>query len=102
MDKKRDQIKWSKYADKYDPIKIGSIDGEYSFLLLRFPEFLERLSNSFFMCDQISGTDTFPHDNGLIRAINSNYKPNNGVVGNPKYTIFIGRLHLKTDEVQHQ
>lgn len=49
---------------------------------------------------QCPGTDTTPHDNGLIRAINSNYKPNERVVGNPKYTIFIGRLHLKTDEVK--
>lgn len=28
MDKTKDKTKWSKYADKYDPIKIGSIDGE--------------------------------------------------------------------------
>lgn len=49
-----------------------------------------------------SGTDSSAHDNGLIRAINSNYKPNERVVGIPKYTIFVGRLHLKTDEVKWQ
>lgn len=46
------------------------------------------------------GTDTYPHDNGIVRALKSNYKPNDRVVGDPKHTIFIGRLHLKTDEVK--
>lgn len=48
-----------------------------------------------------SGTDSYPHDNGIVRALNSTYKPNERVVGDPKYTIFVGRLHLKTDEVKH-
>ncbi|XP_031640626.1 U11/U12 small nuclear ribonucleoprotein 35 kDa protein-like [Contarinia nasturtii] len=69
-DTTKDGIKWKKYAEIYDPIRIGSIDG----------------------------TDTDPHDNGIVRAINSHYKPNERVVGNPKHTIFIGRLHLRTDE----
>lgn len=46
-----------------------------------------------------SGTDTCPHDNGIVRAINAHYKPNERIVGNPRHTIFIGKLHLKTDEV---
>lgn len=63
--------KWSKYVtDEYDPIKVGSIDG----------------------------TDEEPHDRAIIRAINSKYKPNHKVIGDPNNTIFIGRLHIKTDE----
>ncbi|XP_055311525.1 U11/U12 small nuclear ribonucleoprotein 35 kDa protein-like [Sitodiplosis mosellana] len=69
-DSAKDSIKWTKYAETYDPIRVGSIDG----------------------------TDTYPHDNGIVRAIKSHYKPNERVVGNPKHTIFIGRLHLRTDE----
>ncbi|CAD7088488.1 unnamed protein product [Hermetia illucens] len=61
---------WSKYAREYDPIKCGSIDG----------------------------TDTVPHDRGVIRALNSTYRPNEKVTGNPERTIFIGRLHIKTNE----
>lgn len=74
MSENKDSSKWKKYAETYDPIKIGSIDG----------------------------TDTYPHDNGIVRAINANYKPNERVVGDPKRTIFIGRLHLRTDEVKIQ
>lgn len=33
---KRNTIKWSKYADKYDPIKIGSIDGKRHFVPFEF------------------------------------------------------------------
>lgn len=37
MSEKKDSIKWSKYADKYEPIKIGSIDGMFLFInLFRF------------------------------------------------------------------
>lgn len=28
MSEKRETTKWSKYAEKYDPIKVGSIDGK--------------------------------------------------------------------------
>ncbi|KAB0804219.1 hypothetical protein PPYR_01189 [Photinus pyralis] len=59
---------WSKYAKYYDPIKIGSIDG----------------------------TDTEPHDKGVIRAINSDYAPNRHVKGLPECTIFVSRLSPKT------
>lgn len=44
------------------------------------------------------GTDTEPHDRGIIRAINSTYKPNVRVVGEARHTVFVGRLHDKTDE----
>lgn len=46
-----------------------------------------------------TGTDTIPHDRGIIRAINSTYQPNERVEGDPRYTIFVGKLHIKTDEV---
>lgn len=52
----------------------------------------------FFISNFQSGTDSYPHDNGIIRALNANYKPNERVVGNPRYTIFVGRLHMKTNE----
>lgn len=26
---RKEIVKWSKYAEKYDPIQIGSIDGKY-------------------------------------------------------------------------
>ncbi|XP_037047999.1 U11/U12 small nuclear ribonucleoprotein 35 kDa protein-like [Bradysia coprophila] len=62
---------WTKYVDDvYDPIKVGSIDG----------------------------TDTEPHDRAIIRALKSTYKPNERVVGEPRHTVFVGRLHDKTDE----
>lgn len=47
------------------------------------------------------GTDIFPHDNGIVRAINSHYKPNELIKGEPRRTIFVGRLHLKTGEVNY-
>jgi len=59
---------WSQYAKRYDPIKIGSIDG----------------------------TDTEPHDQGIVRALNSEYRPNRHVKGNPECTIFVARLSPKT------
>uniref|UniRef100_A0A182SGS3 U11/U12 small nuclear ribonucleoprotein 35 kDa protein n=1 Tax=Anopheles maculatus TaxID=74869 RepID=A0A182SGS3_9DIPT len=64
--------RWSKYVrDVYDPVQVGSIDG----------------------------TDQVPHDRALVRAINSIYRPNRKVKGNPLHTIFIGRLaHSVTEE----
>ncbi|XP_044264714.1 U11/U12 small nuclear ribonucleoprotein 35 kDa protein-like [Tribolium madens] len=59
---------WSRFAKYYDPIKIGSIDG----------------------------TDTEPHDKGIVRALNSEYHPNRHVKGRPECTIFVSRLSLKT------
>lgn len=44
------------------------------------------------------GTDAYPHDHGIVRALNSAYKLNERVAGNPRYTIFVGRLHVKTTE----
>ncbi|XP_018325063.1 U11/U12 small nuclear ribonucleoprotein 35 kDa protein isoform X2 [Agrilus planipennis] len=61
---------WSKYAKYYNPIKIGSIDG----------------------------TDTEPHDKAIIRAINSEYKPNRHVKGRPECTLFVARLNPKTSK----
>ncbi|XP_052873466.1 U11/U12 small nuclear ribonucleoprotein 35 kDa protein-like [Anopheles cruzii] len=64
--------RWSKYvSDVYDPIRVGSIDG----------------------------TDAHAHDRALTRALNSHYKPNRKVQGNPLHTIFVGRLaHSVTEE----
>lgn len=47
----------------------------------------------------VTGTDSYPHDNGIVRALNAHYKPNERVTGSAKHTIFIGRLHPRTDEV---
>ncbi|XP_058831462.1 U11/U12 small nuclear ribonucleoprotein 35 kDa protein-like [Topomyia yanbarensis] len=62
---------WSKYAEnEYDPIRVGSIDG----------------------------TDEFPHDRALIRAMESRYKPNDKVVGDSYHTVFVGRLNYSVSE----
>ena len=61
---------WSPIARRYDPILAGSIDA----------------------------TDVEPHDRGIVRALNSRYKPNIAVQGDPECTIFIGRLNYVTDE----
>ncbi|KAG8189416.1 hypothetical protein JTE90_020230 [Oedothorax gibbosus] len=62
--------KWEAIARSYDPLKAGSIDG----------------------------TDIIPHDHGIVRAMEAEYKPNNLVVGDPKATVFVGRLNPSTDE----
>lgn len=62
--------KWEPVARKYDPLKAGSIDG----------------------------TDTVPHDHGVIRAMQAEYKPNELVSGDPKATVFVGRLNRNTTE----
>jgi U11/U12 small nuclear ribonucleoprotein SNRNP35 len=64
---------YNKYATDwgcYDPIRAGSIDG----------------------------TDEKPHDRGIERALQSNYKPNKLVRGDPRCTIFVGRLSKNTSE----
>ena len=61
---------WNPIAEVYDPILIGSIDG----------------------------TDTEPHDRGIVRALNSTYHPNKGVIGDPECTLFVGRLAHNTNE----
>jgi len=61
---------WYPQTIVYDPIKVGSIDG----------------------------TDIEPHDAGIVRALNSTYKPSYKAVGNPLRTIFVSRLNLKTTE----
>ncbi|XP_066257147.1 U1 small nuclear ribonucleoprotein 70 kDa-like [Euwallacea similis] len=59
---------WSKFAKIYDPTKCASIDG----------------------------TDCEPHDRAVIRAINSEYRPNRFVKGRPECTIFVSRLNHNT------
>lgn len=61
---------WYPQTIVYDPIKAGSIDS----------------------------TDIEPHDNGVVRAVNSTFKPNYKATGNPLHTIFVGRLSLDTTE----
>lgn len=70
-----DQDTWSPIAKIYDPLMVGSIDT----------------------------TDEEPHDHGIVRAMNSKYKPNKDVVGDPHKTIFVARLNPKTvDETLHE
>ena len=59
---------WNPIASVYNPISIGSIDG---------------------IVDR-------PHDRGIVRAMNSKYRPNKGVEGVPENTIFVGRLNQDT------
>lgn len=62
---------WSKYCtEEYDPVAVGSIDG----------------------------TDEFPHDRALVRAMNSTYKPSPKAEGDPRHTVFVGRLEHCVDE----
>jgi len=46
----------------------------------------------------IDGTDKEPHDAGITRALNSQYRPSYKALGNPQNTIFVGRLSLDTTE----
>ena len=55
---------WSPYANNYNPIQVGSIDG----------------------------THTEPHDRGIIRACKANYRPNPKLKNKPQATLFVGRL----------
>ncbi|KAL4228042.1 small nuclear ribonucleoprotein 35kDa (U11 U12) [Mactra antiquata] len=61
---------WRPIPKKYDPLKAGSIDG----------------------------TDDYPHDKAVSRAMCAKYKPNKSVQGNPEHTIFVGQLSPHTDE----
>ena len=70
-----DLTEWSSFAFVYDPLKCGSIDG----------------------------TDTIPHDHGVVRAMAAKYKPNKNVRGDPKCTVFVGRLnHETTQDTLHE
>lgn len=62
--------RWTGIADEYDAVRAGSIDG----------------------------TDTEAHDHGIIRAMNSTYRPNKGVTGDPECTVFAARLNHTTNE----
>ncbi|XP_066507517.1 U11/U12 small nuclear ribonucleoprotein 35 kDa protein [Hoplias malabaricus] len=61
---------WSPLAKTYDPLKAGSIDG----------------------------TDVEPHDRAIWRAMNANYQPNKGVLGDAQLTLFVARLNKQTSE----
>jgi len=62
------------YLENYNPLLAGSIDG----------------------------TDTVPHDHGIVRALNSYYSINNPVISkltsNLLKTLFVGRLNENTNE----
>lgn len=92
-DDKSTKTVWHKYAKEYDPIKVGSIDGKHSLPRI----YLNPKHSNQIPC--FPGTDTEPHDRAIVRALRSRYKPNHKVVGDAKRTIFVGRLHPKTDEV---
>ncbi|CAH0494014.1 unnamed protein product [Peronospora farinosa] len=70
--KQRQPIRRNWFAEAYDPIQIGSIDG----------------------------TDTTPHDKGLVRALNACYdaRKDPQIQGDPYATLFVGRLHFDTTE----
>ncbi|CAL1544968.1 unnamed protein product [Lymnaea stagnalis] len=60
------------FVDAYNPLQAGSIDG----------------------------TDEYPHDKAISRAMISTYKPNKFVIGDPECTVFVGHLSpLTTDEI---
>jgi len=61
---------WSPFAQEYDPVRCGSIDG----------------------------TDVVPHDRAIVRALCAKYRPNKGVIGDPECTLFVGRLNKTTSE----
>ena len=61
---------WSPLARVYSPLQAGSIDG----------------------------TDTEPHDQGVVRAMTAVYKPNHHVQSDPNATLFVARLHPNTTE----
>ncbi|XP_020778736.1 U11/U12 small nuclear ribonucleoprotein 35 kDa protein [Boleophthalmus pectinirostris] len=66
---------WSPIATEYDPLKAGSIDG----------------------------TDDEPHDRAIFRAMVARYKPNKGVLGDPRLTLFVARLNpVTTEDKLHQ
>lgn len=48
------------------------------------------------------GSDEFIHDNAVIRAIHSNFKPDKKLKSTPKNTIFVGNLNPRTDEVSRK
>lgn len=60
------------FAEEYDPVQIGSIDG----------------------------TDTTPHDKGLVRAMNARFDATKDpqIHGDPYATLFVARLSFSTAE----
>eukprot|EP00731_Ephydatia_muelleri_P024906 Em0016g1177a len=51
------------------------------------------------MAGSIDGTDTLPHDHGVVRAMQAKYRPNKQVQGDSKKTLFVARLSHNTTEV---
>jgi len=62
--------RWRPYAETYDPLKCGSIDG----------------------------TDTQEHDNGIKRALKAVYKPDKSIISDARCTLFVGRLSPDSTE----
>lgn len=60
----------TRYATVYNPLKVGCIDG----------------------------IGSVPHDNGVIRAQTSAYRPNPSLTNNPKSTLFVARLDKHVTE----
>ncbi|KAG7389911.1 small nuclear ribonucleoprotein 35kDa (U11 U12) [Phytophthora pseudosyringae] len=60
------------FAEEYDPVQIGSIDG----------------------------TDTTPHDKGLVRALSARFDASTDpqIQGDPYSTLFVARLSFATTE----
>eukprot|EP00123_Amoebidium_parasiticum_P010528 comp20164_c0_seq1/m.24965 comp20164_c0_seq1/g.24965 ORF comp20164_c0_seq1/g.24965 comp20164_c0_seq1/m.24965 type:complete len:389 (-) comp20164_c0_seq1:67-1233(-) len=50
------------------------------------------------LAGSIDGTDTKPHDHGIVRAIKAKYKPDIKVQGDPECTVFVARLNYDTTE----
>ena len=44
------------------------------------------------MAGSIDGTDRAPHDHAVERAILCQHRPNRGITGDPRCTLFVGRL----------
>lgn len=56
------------------------------------------------MAGSIDGTDTTPHDHGIVRALKANYTPEKDtkIEGDPYKTLFVGRLNYETNETTLQ
>ena len=61
---------WQPHATFYHPLYAGSIDG----------------------------TDLYPHDRAVVRAILSRYQPNKNVTGDQSKTLFVARLSKDTNQ----
>ncbi|KAL8610753.1 hypothetical protein ACOMHN_016736 [Nucella lapillus] len=62
-----------------------------------FSPFLDRVYDPL-LAGSIDGTDEYPHDRAIARALSAKYKPNKRVKGDPRLTLFVARLSPRTDE----